>query len=42
VQTYGFKTATARYVRLQVTKLGAPASDETTKYRLQLAGIRVV
>jgi hypothetical protein len=42
VQTYDFKTTTARYVRLQVTKLGAPAADETTKYRLQLAEIRVV
>jgi hypothetical protein len=37
VQTYGFRTTTARHVRLQVTRLGAPASDETTKYRLQLA-----
>ena len=41
VQTYGFRTVTARYVRLQATKLGAPASDETTKYRLQLAELTV-
>lgn len=41
VQTYGFKTTTARYVRLQTTRLGTPASDETTKYRLQLAELTV-
>ncbi|MCL8011230.1 discoidin domain-containing protein [Streptomyces sp. AS02] len=41
VQTYGFRTATARYLRLQATRLGAPASDETTKYRLQLAELTV-
>jgi hypothetical protein len=41
VQTYGFKTTTARYVRLQATKLGTPAVDETTKYRLQLAELTV-
>ena len=41
VQTYGFKTATARYLRLQATRLGSPASDETTKYRLQLAELTV-
>ncbi|KUO14801.1 alpha-L-rhamnosidase-related protein [Streptomyces dysideae] len=41
VQTYGFKTTTARYIRLQATKLGTPASDETTKYRLQLAEVTV-
>ena len=41
VQTYGFKTATARYVRLQATKLGAAASDESTKFRLQLAELTV-
>ncbi|MGW0425409.1 discoidin domain-containing protein [Streptomyces sp. NPDC003015] len=40
-QTYGFKTTTARYVRLQATKLGAPATDESTKYRLQLAELTV-
>ncbi|WP_180291400.1 hypothetical protein [Streptomyces sp. 3214.6] len=27
---------------LQATRLGAPASDEAAKYRLQLAEIRVV
>ncbi|MER6186982.1 discoidin domain-containing protein [Streptomyces sp. NPDC001652] len=41
VQTYGFKTTTARYVRLQATKLGAPASDESSKFRLQLAELTV-
>jgi hypothetical protein len=41
VQTYGFRTTTARYVRLQATKLGTPASDETTKYRLQLAELAI-
>ncbi|WP_234046567.1 alpha-L-rhamnosidase-related protein [Streptomyces adelaidensis] len=41
VQTYGFRTTTARYVRVRATKLGAPANDETTKYRLQLAELAV-
>ncbi|WP_235034728.1 discoidin domain-containing protein [Streptomyces sp. SLBN-115] len=41
VQTYGFKTTTARHVRLQATKLGAPATDESTKFRLQLAELTV-
>ncbi|MFF4655454.1 discoidin domain-containing protein [Streptomyces sp. NPDC001381] len=41
VQTYGFKTTTARHVRLQATKLGTPPVDETTKYRLQLAELTV-
>ncbi|MEU5334166.1 discoidin domain-containing protein [Streptomyces asoensis] len=41
VQTYGFRTTTARHVRLQVTRLGAPATDESTKYRLQLAELTV-
>ncbi|MEV7064523.1 discoidin domain-containing protein [Streptomyces collinus] len=41
VQTYGFRTVTARHVRLEVTRLGTPASDETTKYRLQLAELTV-
>jgi hypothetical protein len=41
VQTYGFRTTTARYVRLQATKLGTPPVDETTKYRLQLAELTV-
>ncbi|MFF6983514.1 discoidin domain-containing protein [Streptomyces sp. NPDC008343] len=40
-QTYGFKTTTARYVRLEATKLGSPASDEPAKYRLQLAELTV-
>ncbi|MCC9711213.1 hypothetical protein E4N62_41930 [Streptomyces sp. MNU76] len=41
VQTYGFRTTTDRYVRLQATRLGTPATDESAKYRLQLAEIRV-
>jgi alpha-L-rhamnosidase len=41
VQTYGFKTTTARYVRLQATGLGTPAADESTKYRLQLAELTI-
>ncbi|MFD5914437.1 discoidin domain-containing protein [Streptomyces massasporeus] len=41
VQTYGFKSTTARYVRLQATKLGAPASDESSKFRLQLAELTI-
>ncbi|WP_328505346.1 alpha-L-rhamnosidase-related protein [Streptomyces sp. NBC_00391] len=41
VQTYGFRTTTARYVRLQATRLGTPASDEAAKYRLQLAELAV-
>lgn len=40
-QTYGFKTTTARHVRLQATRLGTPAADETAKYRLQLAELTV-
>ncbi|MEU5310895.1 discoidin domain-containing protein [Streptomyces sp. NPDC021562] len=41
VQTYGFWTTTARYVRLMATKLGAPAADEPATYRLQLAELTV-
>jgi hypothetical protein len=40
-QTYGFRTATARHVRLQATRLGLPAADEATRYRLQLAELTV-
>ncbi|MFF0484894.1 discoidin domain-containing protein [Streptomyces sp. NPDC004435] len=36
-QTYGFKSTRARYVRLRASKLGTPATDEPTRYRLQLA-----
>ncbi|GAA3228434.1 discoidin domain-containing protein [Dactylosporangium siamense] len=39
-QTYTFATTTARYVRIQVTRLGAPANDEPY-HRLQLAEIRL-
>ncbi|ELS50840.1 putative Glycoside hydrolase family 78 protein [Streptomyces viridochromogenes Tue57] len=41
-QTYTLSSATGRYLRLQATRLGTPAADETTKYRLQRAEIRVV
>ncbi|MFI9834658.1 discoidin domain-containing protein [Streptomyces sp. NPDC051913] len=41
VQTYGFRTTTGRYLRLQATRFGAPAADETAKYRLQLAELTV-
>ncbi|MEU1319962.1 discoidin domain-containing protein [Streptomyces tibetensis] len=41
VQTYGFRTTTGRYLRLHATRLGSPASDETAKYRLQLAELTV-
>jgi hypothetical protein len=41
VQTYGFSTITARYVRLRATRLGAPAADESATYRLQLAELTV-
>ncbi|MEH0663734.1 discoidin domain-containing protein [Streptomyces stelliscabiei] len=41
VQTYGFRTTTARYVRLRATRLGTPATDESAKYRLQLAELTV-
>ncbi|MFE3850753.1 discoidin domain-containing protein [Streptomyces griseorubiginosus] len=40
-QTYTLASATGRYVRLKVSRLGKPASDESTRYRLQLAEIRV-
>jgi hypothetical protein len=40
-RTYTLTSARGRYLRLRVTRLGAPASDETAKYRLQLAEIRV-
>ncbi|SDS50539.1 F5/8 type C domain-containing protein [Streptomyces sp. TLI_053] len=40
-QTYGFKTARARYVRVSATRLGTPAADESTRYRFQLAEVQV-
>jgi alpha-L-rhamnosidase len=40
-QTYTLTSATGRYLRLKVSKLGKPASDESTRCRLQLAEIRV-
>ncbi len=41
VQAYAFPATTARHVRVSVTKLGTPASDETSTYRLQLAEMQV-
>ena len=40
-QTYTLTGATGRHVRLRATRLGAPASDESTRFRLQLAEIRI-
>lgn len=40
-QTYNFGATTARYVRISATTLGAPASDESSYYRLQLAEFEV-
>jgi hypothetical protein len=37
VQTYGFRTTTARHVRLQATGLGAPAANEASCARLGVA-----
>ncbi|MDX3242383.1 discoidin domain-containing protein [Streptomyces sp. ME18-1-4] len=41
-QTYSLTGAIGRYLRINATGLGTAASDETTKYRLQLAEIRIV
>jgi alpha-L-rhamnosidase len=41
VQTYDIGSRNARYLKIDVTKLGTPASDETTKYRLQLAEVEI-
>lgn len=38
-QTYSLSSAYGRYLRLHVTRLGAPAADESGRYRLQLAEI---
>ena len=40
-QTYDLGTQTARYVLVNVTKLGTPASDESSYYRLQLAEVEI-
>ncbi|MEU4445624.1 discoidin domain-containing protein [Actinosynnema sp. NPDC050801] len=40
-QTFGFRTTTARHVRIQATKLGAPSTDEPARHRLQLAELQV-
>lgn len=39
---YSFTATNARYVKLNVTKLGTPATDETTSYRLQLAEMQIL
>ncbi|MCD9879718.1 discoidin domain-containing protein [Streptomyces sp. NR30] len=41
-QTYTLTSANVHYLRLTATKLGKSAADEATRYRLQLAEIRVV
>ncbi|MFJ3811642.1 discoidin domain-containing protein [Streptomyces sp. NPDC090073] len=38
-QTYSLSSASGRYLRLRVTRLGAPAADEASRFRLQLAEI---
>lgn len=40
-QEYTFTAATARYVKVNVTKLGTPPTGEPTLYRLQLAEMKV-
>ncbi|MGN9810434.1 alpha-L-rhamnosidase-related protein [Micromonospora sp. BQ11] len=40
-QQYALTPTTARYVRVLVTRLGTPATDEPTRYRLQLAELGV-
>lgn len=40
-QEYTFSPANVRYVKLNATKLGAPAGDESGVYRLQLAEMEV-
>lgn len=40
-QVYAFSQTNARYVRLNVTQLGTPSSDESSAYRLQLAEMEV-
>jgi hypothetical protein len=38
-KTYNFTGQNARYIKIDVTKLGVPASDETGNYRFQLAEV---
>ncbi|MBB5867817.1 hypothetical protein F4553_001196 [Allocatelliglobosispora scoriae] len=40
-QSYVLTATTARYVRVLVTRLGTPAADEPTRFRFQLAELRV-
>ncbi|MGW7212982.1 discoidin domain-containing protein [Streptomyces collinus] len=40
-QTYTLTAANGRYLRVRATRLGSPAADEPTRYRLQLAEIRI-
>lgn len=39
--SYTLTGASGRYLRLQVTSLGTPASDEPTRYRFQLAEVQM-
>jgi hypothetical protein len=41
-KAYNFSATNARYMKLNVTRLGSPSSDEPGKYRLQLAEIQVL
>jgi hypothetical protein len=38
-KTYNFTGQNARYIKIDVTKLGVPSSDETANYRFQLAEV---
>ncbi|MGI5423503.1 hypothetical protein [Streptomyces sp. CA-179760] len=40
-QTYTLTAARGRHLRLRASRLGRPASDESTRYRLQLGEIRI-
>lgn len=40
-QTYALTSATGRYLRLAAAKLGKAASNESTRYRFQLAEVRI-
>ncbi|WP_208614915.1 hypothetical protein [Streptomyces caeruleatus] len=40
-RSHTLASTTGRYLRLWVTRLGGPASDESTRYRPQLAETRI-
>ncbi len=40
-ESYEVSPTAARHLRLQATGLGTPASDESTRFRLLLAGIGI-